>query len=91
MDWLIAYDVQCHHRRARLARRCERAGLRLQRSVFLVDASPPRLRELFQELAPLVDPAHDHLAAWPLSESWPRDWLELGRPLGPVERQVIVL
>lgn len=90
MYWIVAYDVRSNRRRNRTARRCERAGLRLQQSVFLIAASQKRLKRLIGELAALIDPATDHLAAWPLRESWRQDWQEAGLPAGPVEQNIVI-
>jgi CRISPR/Cas system-associated endoribonuclease Cas2 len=45
-------------------------GIRIQKSVFLVQASRNQARELVQALSAEIDPATDSVCAWPLSESW---------------------
>lgn len=90
MYWIVAYDVRCDRRRARVAKQCQRAGLRVQKSVFLVVAPRPGVRKLLEKLSKIIEPTTDHVAFWPLRESWAAEWLETGQPTGPVEQNVIV-
>ncbi len=64
MHWVIAYDIREHRRRRRVAKVLERAGLRVQKSVFVADLTPQRLSLLLAELSLLIDPSTDQVAAW---------------------------
>lgn len=64
MHWVIAYDVRCNRRRARVARRLERVGLRVQKSVFVARLPCKELQRLIHELGALIDPQTDQVAAW---------------------------
>lgn len=90
MDWLIAYDIVANRRRARIARCLERAGLRLQKSVFLVRATAGEIRKLAARLQHHIDPGTDRLSCWPLREKWPDETIEIGLASGPVDRQSLI-
>lgn len=68
MHWVIAYDIHDHRRRRRVAKAMERAGLRVQKSVFVADLSPHRLQKLLRELSWLIDPQTDQVAAWAMRQ-----------------------
>lgn len=70
MTWVIAYDVTSNRNRTRVSKRLTTYGLRLQKSVFLVEASRRQVRELVEELSEVVDRETDSVCAWPLSENW---------------------
>lgn len=70
MDWVIAYDISDGRRRARVARRLERAGIRVQKSVFLVRMSRRELKRLVRELVRMVDKRTDSVTAWQLNRHW---------------------
>ncbi len=90
MYWVIAYDVSSNRRRSQVARRLERAGLRVQKSVFVVELSQPDLRELVRELEALVDPDTDQVAAWALSQGRVGQQIEAGFPGGPEFQQTVI-
>lgn len=52
---LIAYDITGERGRAAMARKLEKAGRRLQKSVFLVEGSEGRLSRLERELQELLE------------------------------------
>jgi CRISPR-associated endonuclease Cas2 len=68
--WVVAYDVTLNRRRAKIAKLLEARGIRLQKSVFLVEGPPRNVRRLVRELAALIDDATDRVCAWPLVPSW---------------------
>jgi len=67
--WVIAYDIRDNRRRAKVARKLERAGLRVQKSVFLTDFNDSQVRKLVRELGELIEHETDQVAAWPLRHS----------------------
>jgi CRISPR-associated endonuclease Cas2 len=69
MKWIIAYDVCVQRRRTRCARTLERFGFRRQKSVFEGEATRPDMVALLDQLALVIDPRTDRLAAWPIVES----------------------
>ncbi len=73
MRWVIAYDIRSTRRRSRVARALERAGLRVQKSVFVAELSPRDLHKLIQQLSSLIDPETDQVAAWLLSQNSKRE------------------
>ena len=56
---LIAYDVPDNQRRTGLANKLQAYGDRVQYSVFIVDASPAKLRRLRHEVSLLIDANED--------------------------------
>lgn len=88
--WVIAYDIRANRRRAKVARRLEQAGLRVQKSVFVIDTATPEVRKLVRELGALIDRHTDQVAAWRLSEK-PRAHRALaGLPAGPLYQETLV-
>lgn len=65
---LIAYDITGERGRAAMARKLEKAGRRLQKSVFLVECSEGRLSRLERELQELLKDG-DSLLVLPLCAS----------------------
>ncbi len=90
MHWVIAYDIHSTRRRNRVARQLERAGLRVQKSVFVADMSKRALRKLMRQLAALIDPDTDQVAAWPLRQASDAPRPQAGFPPGPEFQQSIV-
>jgi len=88
--WVIAYDIRCHRRRARVARRLEREGLRVQKSVFVVDKTVAELLALMRGLKELIDPDTDQIAAWRLSQPSAVPRAQAGLPAGPLYRETLV-
>lgn len=86
MHWIVAYDVSENRRRNRVARQLERAGIRIQKSVFLVQLPRPEIQKLLGQLARLIDHRCDQVAAWPLHMEWPARQVvrpENARPWAP--------
>ncbi len=90
MHWIIAYDIHADRRRARVARRLERAGLRVQQSVFLVEESSPQIHDLLHELSRLIAKSTDRVAAWPLQANWIAAFEEVGLSSGPVHEPTVI-
>jgi CRISPR-associated protein Cas2 len=90
MYWVIAYDVSSNRRRTQVARRLERAGLRVQKSVFVVELSHRDLRDLVRQLGALIDPDTDQVAAWALSQGSVVEQIEAGFPGGPEFQQTVI-
>jgi CRISPR-associated protein Cas2 len=64
---LIAYDVACPRRLARIARVCKDYGVRVQKSLFECHLDAARFNTLWQKLNMLVDTAEDSLVAYPVN------------------------
>lgn len=88
--WLVTYDIRAQRRRTRVARRLEQAGVRVQKSVFVIDSATPEVRRLIGELGALIDPRTDQVAAWRLSEPWEAHRVLAGLPAGPLYQDAIV-
>lgn len=88
--WVVAYDIRSHRRRARVARRLEQVGLRVQKSVFVLDKSAAEVRKLIRELGALIDPHADQVAAWRLGEQPQACHVSAGLPLGPLYQETVV-
>jgi CRISPR-associated endonuclease Cas2 len=88
--WVVAYDIRANRRRAKVARRLGRAGLRVQKSVFIVDTATPEVRKLVRELGSLIDLHTDQVAAWRLSEQPQARRALAGLPPGPLYQETIV-
>ncbi len=56
---LVAYDASDDIRRSRLANKLQTYGDRVQYSVFVVDASPAKLRRLRSEVREIIDLKED--------------------------------
>lgn len=66
MYYCVAYDISSNRLRLRAAKWCRQAGLeRLQRSVFIGETDPERIKELAENLRPML-PHSDQLAVMPL-------------------------
>jgi len=70
MHWLLAYDISSNRRRAKVAKRLERTGLRVQKSVFVAELSRGEVESLIDDLAELIDVRTDLIAAWALPATW---------------------
>ncbi len=90
MYWVIAYDVRCTRRRTRVARRLERAGLRVQKSVFLVQMPSSEVRKLVKALGELIDFDTDQVAAWPLRQEADSQHAQAGFPEGPQHQDSVI-
>jgi CRISPR-associated protein Cas2 len=70
MNWVIAYDVSQDRNRVRLAKLLVANGIRIQKSVFLVEATRGQVDNLTQQMARHIDKKTDSVCAWPLAEAW---------------------
>ncbi len=68
LPWLLAYDVRCPRRLARLHRRLLRIGAPVQYSLFLVYATTEEMTVLMDTLADGWIAPVDDLRAYPVSE-----------------------
>lgn len=91
MRWVIAYDIHHHRRRHRVAKVLERAGLRVQKSVFVAELSPQRLQNLLSQVTRLIDPQTDQVVAWLLrQDSSAKDTPWVGLAAGPQFQDVVI-
>jgi CRISPR-associated protein Cas2 len=65
-DYIIAYDITCPRRLARIYRYMQKTGMHIQYSVFYVTCDQRRIHAILEELAALIDPRHDDLRCYPL-------------------------
>ena len=91
MKYVIAYDIRKNRDRRRVAKRLERMGFRRQKSVFEGEASPSEIRHLLDELAELIQPDHDVLTAWPMTENGWACIEHRGHPRTIVQRDWLIL
>jgi len=84
MHWLIAYDISSNRRRTKVAKRLERAGLRVQKSVFVAELSRADVDGLMKELEDLIDVRTDTVGAWALPQTWQTAHVAAGAPGQPV-------
>lgn len=92
MYYCVTYDISGNRLRLRAAKWCRQAGLeRLQRSVFIGETDPERIRELESNLRPQL-PRTDQLAVIPLGRDTYLQMLENSRlPAAAVAGKTIVL
>lgn len=75
---VLAYDISMDPRRlVQVHRMVRRWGFPLQYSVFLIPATPSRMRALLAELAAIIDPRLDDIRIYPLPAKV--DIVQLGR------------
>lgn len=74
--WIVVTDIADPRRLRRVARMCERAGERVQESVFLLDLDADALKALQGTLARILDMAEDTVRYYPLCR------LDLARSTG---------
>lgn len=81
---LISYDIPSNpagdRRRARLARRLEGLGLRVQHSVFEVDIDPLKLPGVCRLLSECIDAAEDSVRIYPICGTCNAKVTQLGVP-----------
>ena len=91
MPWIVAYDVSEDRQRTRLGRQLFAAGIRLQKSVFLVEASRRTVHDLVASAGDALDQHTDLLGAWPLARTWRRNQIVAPASARPLEERFIVL
>jgi CRISPR-associated endonuclease Cas2 len=70
VTWIIAYDVTRNRIRTRISKVLAKEGMRIQKSVFLVEASTGEVEKLIELMSQQIEPATDSVCAWPLAENW---------------------
>ncbi len=50
MTYIIAYDITCDKIRTKLAHYLEKKGLRIQKSLFLVEATPNKIKHIRRDI-----------------------------------------
>jgi CRISPR-associated endonuclease Cas2 len=88
--WVIAYDVTTQRRRARIARKLEALGIRLQKSVFLVLGSRLGVQRLVNEIESEIDNATDCACAWPLSITWETEQFAVPAEAAPLRTAFVI-
>lgn len=66
--FLVSYDIAGRPARAKVAARLEKAGRRIQKSVYMITCSPEKCHALVQELLLLIEES-DSLLCVPLCEA----------------------
>lgn len=79
-QWLVAYDIACPRRLARVHRLLVAWALPAQYSVFLLVATREAVGALMGELARLIHPRQDDVRIFRLEPGWQRS---LGAPTLP--------
>lgn len=69
--WLVIYDIADGRRLVKAAKIIEDYGVRVQKSVFEVDASDKTLSELRARIQKVIDPDKDFVVYFSICE---RDW-----------------
>jgi CRISPR-associated protein Cas2 len=69
MRWVLAYDIRDQKRLQRVGRYMQKAGMRLQYSVFVVHGSRAQVEKVMAELSNLIDESNDDVRVYPLTES----------------------
>ena len=90
MTWVVAYDVSIDRRRTKIAKLLVVKGLRLQKSVFLVEGPPRNVRRLVREIAALIDNNTDRVCAWPLIEAWKTEQLCFPPEVAPLSEEFVI-
>lgn len=90
MTWVVAYDVSADRRRTRIAKLLVAKGIRLQKSVFLVEGPPRQVRRLVRELAALIDDGTDRVCAWPLVEAWKEQQMCFPAEAAPLQEAFVI-
>ncbi|MGH2522320.1 MAG: CRISPR-associated endonuclease Cas2, partial [Anaerolineales bacterium] len=79
MRYVIAYDVSDNARRARMAKKLESVGERVQGSVFEADLNEKALERLMGQLAKLVDAETDGVRLYRLCADCARETRIVGQ------------
>ena len=83
MLYLVSYDIpstpEGDRRRAKVARRMEAYGIRVQWSVFECELSPALVRKLRKEIGDVIDTGEDSVRFYPICATCVKDAVSLGR------------
>ena len=90
MTWVVAYDVSVDKRRNKIAKLLVAKGIRLQKSVFLVEGPPRNVARLVRELAALIDDSTDRVCAWPLIEAWQEKQMCFPATAAPLQESFVI-
>lgn len=80
-QWIVAYDMACPRRWAKVFKCLKKAGIPIQYSVFSVEASAIEMEKLIQQLTALIDPKADDVRAYRLPKNGWR--FSIGKSLLP--------
>jgi len=69
MQYVIAYDIVHNRRRTKVMNRLKDFGLRVQFSVFECDLDAARLKQLKEDVLPLLDRKTDKLHIYRMCET----------------------
>ncbi len=78
MNLLVAYDIADPKRLQRIAKIMKDYGLRVQRSIFEVEATPALFAELRRRTETAMDPAEDGVKYFPACGPCGEVWFNLG-------------
>ena len=78
MITIIAYDITCPKRLAKVARHCEDYGIRIQYSLFECLLPAHQFQHFWQEILQLIDPTTDSLIAYTLCANCAKKILTAG-------------
>lgn len=90
VTWVFAYDIRCNGRRSRVATLLQKKGLRLQKSVFLVQGTQASVQALVKKLGDLIDLKTDRICAWPLRVHWQADQICYPASAAPLLEDVVI-
>jgi len=90
MTWVIAYDISLNRRRVRVSKLLATRGIRLQKSVFLVQATQQQVHSLLHDLAAQIELATDSVCAWPLSNNWQEKQLAFPEEAAPLQEVFLI-
>jgi CRISPR-associated protein Cas2 len=80
-QWLVTYDIRKTPARTKVLRLVKRHGIPLQYSVFLVRATPARMRTLLLEITALINKTTDDIRAYRVPVN--TEFHQMGRALLP--------
>ncbi len=79
--WMVCYDIAEPRRLGRVARLCERHGMRIQYSVFAILADRREIETVREELAEVINEEVDDVRFYPVAANRPIQ--HVGRALQP--------
>ena len=88
---VVAYDIREPKRLRRVAKRCERYGVRIEKSVFESRLGHDRFKAVWAQLCAIADPAEDALVDYPICASCEANVRTAGRVVRPEAHDVYVL
>ncbi len=76
MKFVFCYDISDQKRLGKIARKMEKHGVRVQYSIFEVDTSFQKAKQILEELKDLMDENEDRVYLFPIEEE---DYLKVSR------------